>query len=65
MASETIKALLMTSLFCGLRVAFHVPQFNAQTIRRWRRGMIWHWPHWSMHAPVSHAMVSVRTNGRR
>jgi hypothetical protein len=39
MASETIKALLMITLFCGLQVP--LPQLiNSQAVERWRRATL-------------------------
>jgi hypothetical protein len=36
MASETIKALLMITLFCGLQALLHLPQLiNSQAVERW------------------------------
>ena len=36
MSSETIKALLMITLFCGLLALLHLPQLiNSQAVERW------------------------------
>ncbi len=61
MASETIKALLMIILFCGLEAALHLPRLiNSQMIRRGRQAMLQHRPHWHVHTPISYALVPVR-----
>ncbi len=45
MASETIKALVMMSLFCGFEAALHLSQLKQRNgtafahIRRWRSNL--------------------------
>jgi hypothetical protein len=66
MASETIKALLMISLFCALEAALYWPRLiNSQTIKRWRQATLLHWPQWPVHGPVSYALVPVRVRRGR
>ena len=61
MASETIKALLMITLFCGLQAGLHLARLiNSQMVKRWRRAMILHRPHWPAHAPISYDLITVR-----
>lgn len=61
MASETIKALLMISLFCGLQAALHLPRLiNSQSIRRWQRAVLLHRPLWPASAPIGYALIPVR-----
>jgi hypothetical protein len=66
MASETIKALLMITLFCGLQAALHLPRLiNSRTVKRWRRAMILHRPHLPTNAPISYALIPVRVRRSR
>ena len=66
MASETIKALLMISLFCGLQAALHLPRLiNSQSIRRWRRAALVHRPLWPAHASLNYALIPVRVRRDR
>ena len=66
MASETIKALLMITLFCGLQSALYLPQLiNSPTVRRWRRAMSLRRPRSLAHAPVSYALIPARASRRR
>jgi hypothetical protein len=67
MASETIKALLMIALFCGLQAALHLPRLiNSQVIKRVRRATLLHRPHWPARPPISYALIPVRVRrGRR
>jgi len=61
MASETIKALLMIALFCGLEAALYLPRLiNSQNLKRWRQATLRHLPHWPVHGPVSYALMPVR-----
>jgi hypothetical protein len=61
MASETIKALLMITLFCGLQAALHLPQLiNSQMAKRRRQTMFVHRLHWHPHIPISYALIPVR-----
>jgi hypothetical protein len=61
MASETIKALLMITLFCGLQAAIHLPSLiNSRTMILWRRAMILHRRHLPAHTPTSYALIPVR-----
>jgi hypothetical protein len=62
MASETIKALLMITLFCGFQALLHMPQLiNSQAVERWRRATLL-----LVHAPISHALIPMRVGrGRR
>ena len=40
MTSETIKVLLMITLFCGLQASLHWPRLAiSRTTKRWRRAM--------------------------
>ncbi len=65
MASETIKALMMISLFGILQIALHLPSLlNSPGWKRVRRAMVPHWPHWTAHAPI-YATVPVRIRSRR
>ena len=69
MASETIKALLMISLFCGLEAALHLPhRINSQMAKRRRQPIRLHQPHWDWHPhlPANYALIPVRVGrGRR
>ena len=61
MASETIKALMMITLFCGLQTALHLPRLiHSQTIKRWRQMTLLPRPHWPVHPPVSYALIPAR-----
>ena len=64
MASETIKAVMMITLFGVLEALLHQPQsVNLQTVNRW---LLLHPPHWPTHAPVSYVLIPVRArHGRR
>jgi hypothetical protein len=65
MASETIKALLMISLFGVLEVLLYLPQLiNSQT-ESWRQIKLVHRPHWPVHAPASYAVIPVRVRRGR
>ncbi len=66
MASETIKALLMITMFCGLQAALHLPRLiNSQTIKRWRQAALLPRPHWPARMPVSYALIPVRVRRGR
>ena len=67
MSSETIKALLMITLFCGLLALLHLPQLiNSQAVKRWRRATLLHRPNWFARAPIGHALIPMRVRrGRR
>ena len=53
MASETVKALLMITLFCGLQVSLHLPRLiNSRMVKRCRRAMILYRPDFHMYAFV-------------
>jgi len=58
MASETIKALMMITLFCGLEATLHLPRL---TVKRWRRTMLEH----RRPAPISYALIRVRVRRNR
>jgi hypothetical protein len=61
MASETIKAFLMITLFCGLQAALNLPRpIDSETVKRWRQAMMLHRPHWPAHGPISYAVTPVR-----
>ena len=61
MANETIKALLMISLFGALQIALHLPRLlNLPNWKRARRAMVLHGPHWITHAPTAYALLPVR-----
>jgi hypothetical protein len=65
MASETIKALLMISLFCGLQAALNLPRLiDLETVKRCRQAMMLRRPHWPAHGPISYAVTTVR-GGRK
>jgi len=60
MASETIKALLMITLFGVLEALLYMPQLvNSQIVKRWRQSTLLHRPHWPAHAPISYAVIPV------
>jgi hypothetical protein len=66
MTSETIKALLMITLFCGLQTALHLPRLlNSRTVTRWRPAIILHRLHLLAHAPISYVMIPVRVRRSR
>ena len=67
MASETIKALLMITLFGVLEALLYLPQLiNSQVVKRWRQATLPHRPHWPTHLPVSYAVIPLRaTRARR
>ena len=61
MASETIKALLMITLFGVLEALLYLPQLiNSQVARGWYQAMLLHRPPWRTHAPVNHVLIPVR-----
>jgi hypothetical protein len=61
MASETIKALMMITLFCGLETALHMPELiKSQAIKRWRQMTLLPRLHWPAHPLVSYALIPVR-----
>lgn len=50
MANETIKALLMITLFGTLQIALHLPGLlNSPNWKRVRRAMV---PHWAAYVPT-------------
>ncbi|HLG81655.1 MAG TPA: hypothetical protein VKY22_11605 [Bradyrhizobium sp.] len=66
MASETIKALMMITLFCSLQAALHLPRMiNSQTIRRWRQMTLLPRLHWPVHPPAGYALIPVQVRRRR
>ena len=68
MANETIKALLMIAAFGALEASLYLPQiFNRPRWKRVREAMVLHWPHGSVHEPISYALVpvGVRRHPRR
>lgn len=66
MASETIKALMMISMFGILQAALHLPRlFNSPSWKRVRQAMVPHWPHWIANAPTAYALVPVRVRSRK
>lgn len=66
MASETIKVLLMITLFCGLQAALHLPRLiDLRKMERRRRAMILHRLYLRAHAPISYALISVRVRRSR
>jgi len=66
MASETIKALLMISLFGVLEALLYLPQMiNSQTVKRWSQMKLAHRPHWRVHAPARYALIPVRVRRGR
>jgi hypothetical protein len=66
MASETIKALLMITLFCDLQTALHLPRLlNSRAVMRWRPAIILHRLHLLAHASIIKVMVPVRVRRSR
>jgi len=66
MASETIKALLMITLFGVLEALLYLPQLiNSQVVKRCHQATLLHRPHWPMHLPISYAVIPVRVRRNR
>lgn len=66
MASETIKALLMVTLFGVLEALLYLPQLiNSQTAKRWRQMEFLHRLQWPVQAPVSYVLIPVRVRRGR
>ena len=60
MTSETIKVLLMISLFCGLQASLHWPRLAiSRTTKRWRRAMTLYRPELPTYTPVGYALTPV------
>ena len=66
MTSETIKVLLMISLFSGLLATLHLPgRINSQLLKRWRRVTALHGLHSGPRAPISYVLAPVRAKSKR